>query len=45
MLEILKFIFSDFWIFCGVVAILIIIDSWIVNAIKGLIILFRKDLK
>lgn len=46
MLEILKFIFRDFWTFCGVVAILVLIGEYcIALPLSAITRIFHKNNK
>ncbi|SOY31470.1 hypothetical protein AMURIS_04213 [Acetatifactor muris] len=46
MLEILQFIFSNFWIFCGTVILLYIIGVYcITSPIAAILCAFSKDSK
>lgn len=43
MIEILNFIFTDFWHFAGSVIILAVFENVIGNIIKGFIHIFKKS--
>ena len=44
MLEILNFIFRDFWTFCGVVILLYVIGVYCITApLSALVCIFNKD--
>ena len=45
MLEVLNFIFKDFWTFCGVVILLYVIGVYCITApLSALACIFNKDL-
>lgn len=44
MLEILEFIFRDFWTFCGVVILLCIIGEDVVASLSTIVCIFHKNI-
>lgn len=45
MLEILEFIFRDFWTFCGIVILLYVIGYIVVASLSAIAYIFSKDEK
>ena len=43
MLEILEFIFRDFWTFCGIVILLCIIGECVIGVTSSITCIFNKN--